>query len=252
MKKSFVVIFLAITFIMLSVTSASAKTNKYTLDELYMTIDIPEEFATLTRNIKDSDPNINLFGFETAKEVNDLLQEYNGHLNTSPKNGAYGILVTMTSDENSKKLFDLNLLSSKELEKTINKSMKLNSRQIKYSDHEIYQHKQTKFIVFRGLLNDGTNQSYITQYFTIYNGQAININLYSYTGPASKEAELKQKEIVDSINFTQKLKRPFSLFHITGKSKIDMIIVCLEILATGAIILGISKLVKKKNFKKSN
>lgn len=251
MKKPIIATCTAFIFIILSVLPAFATTKSYTLDELNMTIDIPEEFATLTRDVEESDPNIKLFGFKTPREVNDLLKAHNGYLNTSPKNGAYGILVTMKVEDSGKKLFDLNLLTNKELEQTIKKATKLNSRQINYTSNEVYQHKQAKFIVFRGLLNDGSNQSYLTQYFTIYNGQTISVNLYSYTGPASPEAELQQKEIVDSITFTKKVKRPFSPFRVTGKSNVDMIIVGAEVLAAGGILFAISKVkAKKKGSKK--
>jgi hypothetical protein len=251
MKKTLIATCMAVTFIVLSILPAFATTTSYTLDELNMTIDVPKEFATLTRNVKEDDPNIKLFGFKTPREVNDLLKAHNGYLNTSPKNGAYGILVTMKVEDNGKKLFDLNLLTNKELDQTIKKATKLNSKQIKYTSNEIYQHKQAKFIIFRGLLNDGSNQSYLTQYFTIYNGQTISINLYSYTGPATPEAELQQKEIVDSIIFTKKVKRPFSPFRVTGKSNVDMAIVGLEVVAIGGIFFAISKIkARKKNVKK--
>jgi len=250
MKKTLMAVFMAVIFIMLCVLPAFAATTKYTLDELNMTIEVPEEFATLTRDVTDSDPNVKLFDFTSSKEVISMLKEYNGYLNTSPKNGEYGILVTMTSDKSSKSFFNLNLLSKNELQKMVDKAMKVNSHEIKYSGYEIFQHKQAKFIVFRGMIKDGTEKSYITQYFTIYNGQTININLYSYTGPASENAELQQKEIVNNIKFIKTLKRPFSIFHITGKSSIDTTIVCVGIIAIIAVIIGITKLTKNGYDKK--
>lgn len=250
MKKTLMAIFISVILIMLSVLPAFAAYTKYTLDELNMIVEVPEDFATLTRDVKDSDPNIELFDFKSSKEVIDLLKKYNGYLNTSPKNGAYGILFTMTADKNSQSVFDLNLLSEKELQKMIDKALKLNSNKIKYDDYEVYQHKQAKFIVFHGMIKDGTENSYINQYFTIYNGQTININLYSYTGPVSESAELKQREVVDKITFTKTIERPFSIFHLTGKSAIDNSIVVISVVTVIAIVIGVPKLIKKDNERK--
>lgn len=251
MKKTLMAILISVMLIMLSVLPAFAADTKYTLDELNMIVEVPEDFGTLTRNIKDSDPNIELFDFKSSKEVIDLLKKYDAYLNTSPKTGEYGILFTMTDDKNIQGVFDLNLLSEKELQKMIDKAIKLNSSKIKYSDYDVYQHKQAKFIVFHGMIKDGTKSSYITQYFTIYNGQTININLYSYTGPVSESAELKQREIVDKITFTKTVERPFSIFHLTGKSTVDNSIVGVSIVAIIAIISGVPRLIKKDSLRKA-
>ncbi|NCC86794.1 MAG: hypothetical protein EOM05_02855 [Clostridia bacterium] len=250
MKKTLMAIFISVILIMLSVLPAFAAYTKYTLDEFNMIIEVPEDFATLTRDVKDSDPNIALFDFKSSEEVVALLKKYNAYLNTSPKNGEYGILFTMTADKNSQGVFDLNLLSEKELQKMIDKALKLNSNKIEYSDYDVYQHKQAKFIIFHGMIKDGTQSSYITQYFTIYNGQTININLYSYIGPASESAELKQREIVDKITFTKTVERPFSVFHLTGKSSVDNSIVGVSIVAIIAIISGVPRLIKRNNERK--
>ena len=62
---------------------------------------------------------------------------------------------------------------------------------------------------------------------------------------------MQQKEIVDSIIFTKKVKRPFSPFRVTGKSNVDMAIVGLEVVAIGGIFFAISKIkARKKNVKK--
>ena len=250
MKKVLLTILALVIVIPLSVLPAFGANSKYSIDDMNMTIEVPEDFATLTRDVKETDPNIKIFGYNTAGEVKKMLKSYNAYINTSPKEGGYGILVTMAENKNSKDFFDLNLLNKNEINKLVGSAMKSKIEDIKYKDFEIYQHKQAKFIVFNGKIEDSKATSYVTQYFTIYNGQSININLYSYNEPATKEIKQVHKNIVDSINFTKKINRPFSLLSPTGKTYIDNTIVCAAIVAIIAIIMGITKSKNKNKTRK--
>ncbi|MEG0978864.1 MAG: hypothetical protein RR911_02430 [Oscillospiraceae bacterium] len=247
MKKIILSIFMSIILVVITVSSASATNKEYAIDEMDITIDIPEEYATLTRNVEDLDPSIELFGFKNASEVEKMLKSYDAYLNTSPKTGGFGVLVTMTSNENSKDFFDLNYLSKRELKKLAEKAMKNNSGNVKYSNYEIYKHDQAKFIVFKSVLKDEKATSYVTQYYTVYNGQTININLYSYNEPASKEAITAQKNIVNSIKFTKSLKKPFSLLSPTGYTQIDTAIIIAVILVAFGTIYFVSKYKKQRS-----
>lgn len=250
MKKVLLTIFSTIFLISAMTVSSFAANTKYTIDDMNLSLSIPEDYATLTRDVKESDPNIKLFGYDSPEAVVKMLKSYNAYLNTSPKDGGFGILLTMSENSMSKDFFDLNLLNKSELQKLVDKTMKNSLEDIKYSDYKIYQHKQAKFIVFNGVLSDSKATSYVTQYFTIFNGQSININLYSYNQPATDVAKQAQKDIVDSISFTKTLDRPFSIFNPTGKTYVDNAIVCLYFVAIIAIGMLISKQKKKKAIKK--
>ena len=56
----------------MSTTVFAAASKSYQLDDLGMSIDIPSEYVTFTRNISDSDPNLATYGL-TKKDLSDLM-----------------------------------------------------------------------------------------------------------------------------------------------------------------------------------
>lgn len=243
MKRTLLSIITSIVFIMLTVSPVYASNTKYTLDDLYMTVEVPAGYATLTRDVKKGDKNIEIFEFKSPEAVISMLKKYNAYLNTSPKSGGFSILITMTKNEKPKDFFDLNYLNENELEKLAQKATKNSFNGVKYSGYKLYEHKQAKFIVFDGVLEDEGVTSYINQYYTVYNGQTINITLYSYNKPIVDVAEKAQKEIVDSIEFTTKLKKPFSILSPTGYTNIDRAI----IIAVVVVVIGAFYIINNRN-----
>ena len=62
MKKLYSFVLMLIMVLSMSTTVFAASSKSYQLDDLGMSIDIPSEYVTFTRNISDSDPNLATYG----------------------------------------------------------------------------------------------------------------------------------------------------------------------------------------------
>ena len=176
---------------------AFAENSTYDLSELGMSIEIPDNHIVFTRNIKSSDPNLSAYGL-TKDSLSSLMLERDIYLNAWDKDVNYEIIVTMTDSP----IEDLNLLSDTTL-KSLDSSLKTTyeSAGITYIKSDIYQHNQAKFIkIYISQPNNG-GTAYGLQYYTVYNGKAINVTLHSYSGKINSTHETTLKNIVDTVHF---------------------------------------------------
>ncbi|WP_434309573.1 zinc ribbon domain-containing protein [Hominifimenecus sp. rT4P-3] len=199
MKRFFTVIVTIIAFWSISCNTAFAASNTYALDELELQVTIPTGYSVITRNTSANDPIFSDFG--TTKSV--LIRQFeasNIYLNAVSDTHYEEIVVTMVeTHSDSLSLYsdtELNILASTLVNQYANYG-------IDAPKYEIYQHSQTKFI--KSYFADTDNAVHGLQYYTIYDGKAMNFTMRSYEGSLSSRQEETIKTIVDSIIYDHAL-----------------------------------------------
>jgi len=193
----YLVVTMCLLLCSLSITSF-AKNQTYVLDELGMSMAIPDEFVVFTRDIDDNDPNLTEYGL-TKDYMETLMLNGNIYLNAWDSTVNHEIVVTMIDSQ----FEDYNLFSDTMLT-TMTSSFAEEYKAIGITvlDTDIYQHEQAKFYkVYISQPNNGVNV-YGLQYHTVYDGKAINITMHSYNGVIDENDEAILKRIVDDTHFT--------------------------------------------------
>ncbi len=176
-------------------TMVSAASNTYDLDELELKVTIPNDYSVITRDTPASDPIFSDLG-TTKSAIISQFETNNIYLNAI--SNTYNEEIVVTNMKNS--LSNFSLLSDTVLNtfaSTLANQYK--DYGINVSKHEIYQHSQAKFI--KVYFTDTANSVHGLQYYTIYDGKAMNFTMRSYEGSLSSRQETTIKTIVDSIKY---------------------------------------------------
>ena len=191
-----IVIFVLMLSVLATGVSAANSTSAYDLPNLKMTVYIPEEYVTFTRDRMEVS-DLNAYGL-TKDGFLPLMEERNIYLNAWDTTVTHELVVTMIeSPLNDFGAFDdstLEIMASScaaEYEKVGVKCVK----------SEIYQNSQTKYIKIYISQPSGDLTVYGLQYYTVYDGKAINFTLHSYSGQINTSQEKMLKEMVDSTKF---------------------------------------------------
>ena len=202
MKRFCTFVLILIILLSMSTIAFAVINQSYSLDDLGMSIEISSEYVVFTRDISDNDPNLSAYGLN-KKDLLEMMKSNNIYLNAWDKDENFEIIVTMIYSTIS----DFNLMSDTILN---NLASSFNTEYVKYGitveKHEIYQHDQVKFIKIYIKQSNGTDTVYGLQYYTVFNNQAINITMQSYSGKIDSGKELILQSIVSTIHFE---KDPF-------------------------------------------
>ncbi len=195
MIKSIKSFLLIIVFVLLFSTSTLASSSTYTIYELGLDITIPSGYKVIT---KDTPANASVFS-DLGRTKSDVIKQFeasNIYLNAISNASNEEIVVTMDTNliDNFSALSDtsLKMLTSS----WVNEYEKMGISVLKY---DIYQHSQAKFV--RVYFEDTANSVNGLQYYTIYNGKAMNFTIRSYSGEITTKQEQTIKTIVDSVKY---------------------------------------------------
>lgn len=179
------------------VSSYAAGTTTYDLDELGLSVDIPDSFWVFTRGTPADDPGYAEYGISKA-DMDSILEEKDIYLNALSSELNCEIVVTKIGSilDDFSTWSDVALLTMTDGMKDV-----YSEAGVTYIKSEIYNHPQAKFIKIYISQKSGDIKQYSVQYYTVYNSQAINITLHSYAGELGQEREDIVKEIVDSADF---------------------------------------------------
>lgn len=179
-------------FLPMSVTAAS---NKYCVSELGLEVTFPEGYTVITRDTPADDPIFYEVGV-TKTEIMNQFEAGNIYLNAISDQYNEEIVVTMMENM----IENFSLLSDTILDALINTILdQYSGYGYAISNCEIYHHRQAKFIKF--YFTDAANTVHGLQYYTVYDGKAINFTMRSYEGSISSRQETAMKTTVDSILF---------------------------------------------------
>ncbi len=195
MKKNFYIGILIVVFAFLFNTSAFASSSTYTISELGLEITIPSEYRVIT---KDTPANASIFS-DLGTTKADLIKQFEEtkvYLNAIPDTLDEEVVVTMDTNiiDNFSAMSDTSLKMF--ASSWVNEYEKMG---IGVKNYDIYQHSQAKFI--RLYFEDTVNSVNGLQYYTIYNGKAMNFTMRSYSGVITTRQEQTIKTIVDSVKY---------------------------------------------------
>ena len=181
----------------LSLNVSANDVSTYNLEDVGVTIDLPNDFAVFTRDIDPNDPNLELYGL-TKESMETLMKNGNIYLNAWNTTIDYEIVVTMT--DNSIRDFamfsDSTLLTM--MSGLYDEYEKLG---ISYIKSEIYNTKNQKYVkIYISQPSNGTTV-YGLQYYTVVNYKATNITMHSYSGVIDESREAILEKIVSSAFF---------------------------------------------------
>lgn len=250
MKKRILLCFLCIMLIFGVGVEVFAENGTYEIKEADMTLDISDEFVVFGRIVDEFDENLELIG-SSKKELEEVFKKGNIYLNAVMIPTEYEIVLTLTEYEGSQDIFDFNLFSESELD-VLGKQLSTSSPEesgATYTGYETYKQNQAQFIVFDLYQENASGKVYGKQYYTIINGQAINITMHSYTGELPAEKLDLLRSTIDSISFDEVKAKPkeaiMSNIMLNASMKIILIVVALVIF--GGITLIILAIKRKRN-----
>lgn len=177
--------------------TAYASGNSYRLNNLGLSVDIPSDLLTFTRNIKQDDPILEEFGM-TKAEMESMMKDHNYYLDAWDYYAEFEIAVSMTDSSLNDFYYFSNTELSAFLSALVDRYIEIGITVIK---SEIYEHPQAKFakIIFEQSSKGET--LYGLEYYTVYDGKAIDFTMYSYSGSLTSKNETMIKQIVDSVKF---------------------------------------------------
>ena len=196
MKKIFAVALTVLLFLVMPFNiSVFAVSNTYDLDELELQVTIPNGYSVITRDTPANDPIFSTLGITKSALVSQF-ETSNIYLNAI--SDTYNEEIVVTNMKND--LSNFSLLSDTVLN-TFAATLvnQYSDYGISVSKYEIYQHSQAKFI--KVYFTDTANSVYGLQYYTIYDGKAMNFTMRSYEGNISSRQETTIKTVVDSIKY---------------------------------------------------
>lgn len=179
----------------LTVISARAASENYTISQMDLTVSIPSSYDVFTRNMPNNSPLLSEYGISHS----DLVKQFaagSTYLDAVAPDGSEEIVVTMMEEDI---LSDFNGLGDTTL-LTLASALKdeYSDYGLSISSYDIYHHQQLEFIrIYFSAIDRSTHS---LQYYTTYDGKAMNFTIHSYVGSISSAQEKTIKDIVDSVN----------------------------------------------------
>lgn len=194
-------IFLCVYIAFCGCASVLALDDKYTIDELGLSIKIPKEYIVITRTLEPTDEAFS----KLMLDYNETMTAFSAahvFLQAVSEDGLLKITLTETSDENSEAINNYSDLSSAERQKVLESFMTSGS----YTSGVEVKHNSN--IYFDLALTQTTQDStiYCYQCHTVVNGMNVNLTLHKYSEELTRDEIKIVTDMADTISF-DKIKR---------------------------------------------
>lgn len=197
-KKFILICFTLCVLVLLGciVSFAYSSAASYEINELAMTVDVPTEISVVTREVKQSDVLFQKGVFDYIDTMADF-RDNNIYLIGKDAESSFRINITMDADPTSKDYKNIKYLNTNEK----NSIMESILNQDAVQACSVYETKCAVF--FESLLKyiDNNNVYYIKQFYTVVNGQNINISIVSIGDDLNKFENRLIEDIVNSARF---------------------------------------------------
>ena len=202
MKKR---VFLAVLIICLCFSAkVFAAPQKYEIKELYMTLDVPENYYVFTRDIDPNDKNLEKLGL-TSEQLSTHFRASSIYFNGIDFDSLSEFVVVMNETDESRDIFDMSKLSDEELQTAVDyfmENFEKGAGKI-FKESSIFKTDAATFLAFKFTSRENAYVAEGVQYYTIYNGQAINIILSGYDNSHIASAMDDMAQMIESISFTK-------------------------------------------------
>lgn len=189
-----------------SVQAAPAGT--YSVEELRMEITAPEGYHVFDVDTVVGDPDILAWGLDGA-QIAQTMKAGNIYLEIVPEDLSWELCLIMTESEDFQPIFDFNLFDGEYFDQAMDEiSEEYEKMGLNIQNWSLWQGKQAKFMIIDTSQAVQGGEILRRQFYTIYNGQAINLTMISYLGVITDEMAELQKTVVESAHFTETLTPP--------------------------------------------
>ncbi len=208
---------------------AAGDTVSYEIEELSMTMDIPQSIGIITSSVKQNDPIFKGNGLDYIETMSKL-RENNDYL--YGKDFTLDFEFEVMADENQNGVSNLKKLSEKKLEALKDDIL----QQENVFSAAVYQSENFIFIEIMRNTTDADGRKFSKEYYTVYNEMDIILRITSVNDNLSDTELNIIREITDSVKFPSDRK-----FTIKGKLTsatvvpFTLICVCFVILAYNKI-----------------
>ena len=179
------------------------------IEELNLTVDVPDNYHLLTRDIGENDPYLKEIGV-TYDELLVHFRASDIYLNGIDYDNLSEFILTMREIPESQAIYDLSNLSDEELKEAINYFLNYSemSEEKLYYDSNILKTDSATFLALKFRNRDGVYIAEGIQYYTVHNGQAINLIFSAYDNSYIETAFEDMDKMIKSVKFTKELETP--------------------------------------------
>ena len=202
MKRLIICFGLTVLLLSLAVVGLCAGQN-YSIDALYMHVDVPQDWVVFMRDVDPNDPMLMELG--VSKEVLERrYRDKNIYFNAVNREESVEITIAKVDNYNAAASFvKFSATELNEAARVIAANVENAREGVLYTSYEIYRHPQINFIVFDLQRNEDGKKAFGRQYYTIINGQVLNITLSSYERVLTENDAQMLREFMQSLEFTR-------------------------------------------------
>ncbi len=171
--------------------TAFAESTSYEIDELFMSISIPNEMLAITRDSEKTDSYFSKFGLD-YKETMNMFKDGNIYLQAMKDDGSLTLTVTMDEDRNSRNINNYNRLDDSDLKDIMNKYLNDEA----YKSGTIVESNGVKYIYLTVSTKSGKKIIQAQQYCTVTNGMSIVITL---DAPAGHKLTSDDRDLLSNV-----------------------------------------------------
>lgn len=199
---------LVLAALLLCGSAQAAPAGTYSVEELRMEITVPEGYYVFDVDTVEDDPDLLTWGLDGA-QMAQTMKAGNIYLEIVPEDLSWELCLTMTESEEFQPIFDFNLFDDHYFDRMMNELPEEYGKMgLNIQNWSLWQGKQAKFVIIDTSQGADGGEVLRKQFYTIYNGQAINLTMISYIGAITDEMEELQKTVAESIHFTETLTPP--------------------------------------------
>ncbi len=205
MKRVSWAIIVALVISIISFPVSAAETTTYYLDDVIVSIDMPNDWTVYTRSNLEEAAQKDKFGY--GNNMRELFTNENWLLCSWDEDYSYELCITMITLEDGNSLNDFPVFSDDLLSdlaaSKMNKEDDLQNG-IVVTQSDVYQNQHVKYLrkFFSEPFDDTSSfTKYAIEYDTAFHGKYLDLRLTSYSGKIDAAHEKMIQTIVDSIEF---------------------------------------------------
>ena len=194
---------------------AFAGTKTYTIDEMNMTVEMPDDLYVFERedfNLLAPHEDLEAAGFDDAEEQLQTMQDYGIYLTAVTKDKSMTINISKKQSSTTESVFDLSLLSDEEFEEfldTMRSDEDEQDEEIKAYEISRYEGEAERPFFTLGLRMQGDTYGDVEEpcYVTLVNGFTITVDGVT-EGDMTEEQDAILRAITASVHITEVLEKP--------------------------------------------
>lgn len=194
--KTFFSVIASIVFVFSSMTQVSALDNKYTIDDMGMSVKIPKSFTVITRDTMREDEALVAAGID-YDEIMTAFLAANIYLQAFSPDNSIKVTLTMVSDDYSKSVNNYSELTASQRQEVLDAFLAdgvyLSGVEKKYGNKVFFE------LALKTESQDKT--IYTSQYNTVINGMNINVTLQKDNDELSTDEIKILSGIAESMSF---------------------------------------------------